>query len=223
MCKLDDKGMEVQRQAPFEARLRQDFDMALREAGEFYGRSGAIYRTLRALASHLDEAGIPYAVLGAIALAQYGRVRMTEDIDILLTADGLKAFHERFVGRGYVLAFEGARKSFRDAETGVRIEVVTTGEYPGDGKPKPVSFPDPTQASVDREGIRVLTLEKLVELKLASGQSAPHRLRDLADVQDLMHAKRLPAEFGEKLDASVRAKYRQLWDTVQAAGTTHSA
>jgi len=64
--------------------------------------------------------------------------------------------------------------------------------------------------------VRFVTLEKLVELKLASGMTAPHRLRDLADVQDLIRALRLPADFAARLDASVRATYAQLWSQVQA-------
>ena len=38
----------------------------------------------------------------------------------------------------------------------------------------------------------MVTLERLIELKLASGASAPHRLRDLADVQDLIIRLGLP-------------------------------
>jgi len=137
---------------------------------------------------------------------------MTQDIDLLLTREGLAAFKSLCLGRGYVPAFEGAQKTFRSAETGVRIEIIISGEYPGDGLPKPVSFPHPLESSGDIDGIRVITLERLVELKLASGMSAPHRRRDLADVQDLIREKGLKEEFVEQLDASVRSLYRQLWD-----------
>jgi hypothetical protein len=116
------------------------------------------------------------------------------------------------LGRGYVPAFSGAQKTFRATETGVRIEIITSGEYPGDGLPKPVSFPDPQTSSVDRGGIHVVTLERLVELKLASGMTAPHRRRDLADVQDLIRTLGLQVDFAEQLDASVRTLYRQLWE-----------
>jgi hypothetical protein len=80
-----------------------------------------------------------------------------------------------------------------------------------------VVFPDPVVASVEVEGVRVVTLDKLIELKLASGMSAPHRLRDLADVQDLIGALSLPAEFAEHLDESVRSEYQRLWQTVRPA------
>jgi len=200
----------------FETYVRESGERILQEAGEFFMQRGNVYQALRELARRLGEAHIPYAVTDTLALGQHGMPRMTLDIDILLTSDGLREFKARYLGRGFVPAFPGAEKSFRAAETGVRIEVLTTGEYPGDGLPKPVRFPDPREASVEMDGVRFVTLEKLVELKLASGMTAPHRLRDLADVQDLIRALRLPADFAARLDASVRATYAQLWSQVQA-------
>jgi hypothetical protein len=186
----------------------------LREASVYFVGEGRLYNTLRRLTQRLDAEGIPYALLGGIALAEHGYPRLTEDIDLLLTPSGLERFRHRLVGRGYRPAFNGAKKSFRDTETGVRIEIVTTGEYPGDGLPKPVAFPDPTTPGITEEveGIRVITLEKLIELKLASGMSAPHRLRDLADVLDLIARLRLPLELVDRLDPWVRATYRELWE-----------
>lgn len=153
-----------------------------------------------------------------MALYLSGYERLTTDVDLLMTPEGLETFRERFLGRGFRAAFSGARKTFRDTETKVKVEVITTGEYPGDGKPKSVSFPDPAVASTDREGIRVITLDKLIELKLASGLSAPHRTHiDLADVQRLIEELRLPLELADQLDASVRPEYRRLWDFAQRA------
>jgi len=92
-----------------------------------------------------------------------------------------------------------------------------TGEYPGDGKPKAVAFPDPRAAATEVEGLRVLTLPRLVELKLASGMSAPHRLRDLADVQEIIKARQLDDGFALELDQSVRPTYLDLLRAVQSA------
>src|SRR5439155_21066945 len=129
--------------------------------------------------------------------------------DILVTAEGLEEIHRRLEGLGYVPPFAGS-KNLRDAERGVRIEFLVTGRYPGDGKPKPVAFPSPDDASIEIEGIRCLRLDRLIELKLAAG-TAPGRRRDLADVQELIRILRLPAGFAIRLDASVRDLYAELW------------
>jgi len=190
---------------------------ALREADELFAKRGSVYDTLHRLDRRLREEGIPYALIGGMALVSHGYERLTKDVDILLTPEGLAAYAEKCVGRGYVPAFTGARKTFRDTANNVRIEIITTGEYPGDGKPKPVAFPDPAQASVERDGVRVIRLEKLIELKLASGLSAAHRLRDLADVQDVIIALDLPLDLADRLDASVQGEYRRLWEAARSA------
>lgn len=174
-------------------------------------KEGDVYQTLRNLVERLDSERIDYAVIGAMALVAHGYRRFTEDVDILLTPRGLERFRKKVEGLGYLPAFDGADKTFRDTRTRVKVEIMTTGEYPGDGKPKPVAFPDPTVAREKKEDLWVLQLTKLIELKLASGLTAPHRLKDLADVQELILHLRLPLELGDELDESVRAEYRRLW------------
>jgi hypothetical protein len=185
------------------------------EGLRFFAGKGVLNEALRRLAGDLDEKGINYAVIDAVALNQHGYRRFTEDINVLLTKEGLARFHEELVGRGYRPAFEGATRMFRTVADGVTVEVVTAGEYPGDGRPKPVTFPEPTEATVEIDGVKTISLEKLVELKLASGTSSPDRLKDLADVQELIKAKELPADFAERIDSSVRDKFIELSEAVQ--------
>jgi hypothetical protein len=115
---------------------------------------------------------------------------------------------------GYVPPFMGS-KQLRDAESGVRIEFLVTGEYPGDGKPKPVRFPDPATVAIDLGGSSMITLPKLIELKLASGMTAPDRPRDLDDVIQLIRTNELPREFAATLDPWVRGKFDELWGHAQ--------
>lgn len=190
----------------------------LRQVDSFFMKAGPVYETLHKLASRLPEEQIDYAVIDGMALAMHGLVRPTQDVDLLMTREGLDRFHERLVGRGYVPLFSKAQKRFRDAETNVVVEVVTTGDYPGDGREKPVAFPDPANVSVPLEDISVVRLETLIQLKLASGLSAEHRrLRDLADVQLLIETLDLQAELAERLDPSVSDEYKRLWNLAQQA------
>jgi len=200
----------------YEQRLRANPQAVFEEASLYFSGRGDLYKTLQNLTERLDQAGIPYALIGGMALAQHGFVRMTEDIDILLRPEDLERFKAQLLGRGYVLAFSGANKTLRDTETGVRIKVITGDEYPGDGLPKPVAFPDPATAAAMGD-FQVISLEKLIELKLASGMTAAHRRRDLADVQDLIRTLQLDRAFAEKLAGTVRDLYLQLWQEVQAA------
>ena len=114
-----------------------------------------------------------------MALDAHGFRRLTVDVDILVTREDLNAIHENLEGLGYVPPFTGS-KNLRDAEHGVRVEFLIAGEFPGDGKPKPVAFPDPATVGVEIKGVRYLSLPTLVELKLASGMTNPGRLKDLA-------------------------------------------
>lgn len=126
-------------------------------------KEGKVHQTLKRLARALAEEAIPYAIVGGMALNLLGYTRETVDVGILLTPEGLDRFRERLVGRGYAMAFAGAARSFRDTQTQVKVEALVAGEYPGDGKPKPVAFPDPAQASFERDGYQVITLEKLID------------------------------------------------------------
>ena len=159
--------------------------------------------------------GIPYAVVGGMALFAQWTARFTEDVDILVTRDGLRAAHEKLSGLGYVEPFAKS-KNLRDAETGVRIEFLITGHYPGDGKPKPVAFPDPAAISTEKDGIRYINLPALVELKLASGMSSPDRMKDLTDVQELVKLLRLPRDYAGTLNPYVQGKYQELWTAAHA-------
>jgi len=190
---------------------------AYQEGLRFFMGEGVLNHTIQQLRRDLESAGIDYSVIGALALNQHGYRRFTEDIDLLMTKEGLQKFQDILVGLGYRPAFEGAIKKFRTIRENVPVEIVTTGEYPGDGLPKPVRFHDPKDHFVVIEGIKTVTLEKLIELKLASGMSAPDRLRDLADVQEMIRLKKLGAEFADKLNPYVREKFLELYRAVDPA------
>lgn len=100
------------------------------EGLRFFMGKGLLNNALRRVASDLEEHGIDYNVIGAIALNQHGYRRFTEDIDLLLTRQGLERFREELVGLGYRPAFEGPARKFQTAQENVPIKIITSGEYP---------------------------------------------------------------------------------------------
>ncbi len=175
-----------------------------------------VHLALERLVDRLTELGIPYAIVGAMSLNAYGYQRTTTDVDVLVRREGLEAFKKAFLGRGYVEKFPGS-KGLRDATHNVKIDILLTGEYPGDGKEKPIAFPDPAEEAVRGERFALLPLSTLIELKLASGMTAPHRLRDLADVIELIRVNALGEELAESLNPYVREKYLELWQAAQVS------
>src|SRR5262245_7853507 len=126
----------------YETQLNRDFDWALREGSMHFEKDSAVHKALRKIVKRLEELGIPYVVVGGMAMFFHGYRRFTEDVDLLVTDKGLKEIHAKLEGLGYTAPFAGS-KQLRDAETGVRIEFLVAGTYPGDGQPKPISFPEP--------------------------------------------------------------------------------
>src|SRR5258705_4885171 len=123
------------------------------EARRYFRGEGILNKTLTRISKELESHGIDYAVIGAAALLAHGYPRFTDGIDLVMTTEGRQKF----------------RDELRSTADGIDIEVMTSGEYPGDGKPKPVSMPRPAEASIEIDGIKFVTLEKLIELKLSSG------------------------------------------------------
>lgn len=147
---------------------------------------------MRNTISEVDELGIPYAIAGALAANAHGHARTTEDVDVLLTREGLTAFKARW------------RRDRR---------ACSPASSPATGKPKPVAFPDPSVGEPSADGYSVLPLRTLLVLKIASGMTAPHRVQDLADAIQLIRRNALPQDW--PVDGFVADRYRELWALAQ--------
>lgn len=199
----------------YEQKLSTDFEWGLREGSMYFAGSSAVHKTLVGIARRLGELGIDYAVAGGMCLYRHGFQRFTQDVDVIVTPEGLAQLHDQLEGRGYVKPFD-ASKNLRDAETGVRIDFIVSGQFPGDGKPGPIAFPVPNTVAKEIDGVRYVDLVPFIELKLASGQVS-HRAQDLHDVQQLIGVRSLPRELAEQLHPSLRDAYLQKWDDAQRA------
>jgi hypothetical protein len=192
-----------------ETRLEESVDYCWRF---FVGQADA-QRACAKLVRILEAEGVPYAIIGALALNEYGHKRVTVDVDLVMRDEDLQAFKSRWLGRGYAERVPGTGKLL-DTEFSVHVDVLSTGRFPGDDKPKPIAFPDPATAAVRGKPFAMLPVERWIELKLASGMVAAHRLKDLADVQELIKSINLPRDFAERLDPWVRPTFVRLRQAV---------
>ena len=176
-----------------------------------------VHDTMRRLAKALDDLEIPFAIAGAMAANAHGHRRTTADVDVLMRRDDLMRFKDCWLGRGWVDLFEGS-KGFKDVMNGVKVDVLIVGDFPGDGKAKPVSFPEPESVrEVRDESLPYLNLRTLLELKIASGMTAAHRPRDLDDAIQLIRINALREDYAEQLNPFVREKFAELWRAAQVS------
>jgi hypothetical protein len=171
-------------------------------------------KAVRKLVDILESEGVPYAIIGALALNEYGHRRVTIDVDLVMREADLQAFKARWLGRGYAERVAGTGKLI-DTEHDVHVDVLSTGRFPGDDKPKPIAFPDPATTAIRGKPFALLPIERWIELKLASGMVAPHRGKDLVDVQELIRSASLPRDLSLRLDPWVRDKFLELWEFAQ--------
>jgi hypothetical protein len=167
----------------------------------FFAGKDEVHKTLRRLVKRLEKAGIPYAVLGGMAVNAHKYVRTTGDVDLLLTPEGLEEFRKRFVSKNYRQK-EGRPRRFVDRINEIDIDFLIAGRFPGSGAPGPIAFPDPGLVAERIDAITVVNLPTLIELKLAA-----RRHRDFGDVVELIRFNDLDEPFAEGLHSSVRRDY----------------
>jgi hypothetical protein len=184
--------------------------------GRFFLGQAEAHKALYKLTAILEAEDLPYAIIGAFALIEYGHYRVTVDVDLVMREESLAAFKQRWLGNGYAERVPGTGKLL-DTELCVNIDVLSTGRFPGDDKPKPIAFPDPAVTAIRGARFALLPMPLFIELKLASGMVAPHRGKDLVDVQELIRSTRLPRDVVNELNLWVRAKFLELWELAQAA------
>ncbi len=172
----------------------------------FFAGRDEVHRTMKRLLRRLERAKIPYVVAGGMAVYLHGYRRTTDDVDVLVTREGLAEFRRRYVPR-YYRANPNRERRLIDRADDVIIDFLVTGLFPGSGKPGPIAFPDPEKVVEVLNKTRVLDLATLIQLKLAA-----RRHQDFADVVALIRARNLDEAFLERLDRSVHRDFIECLD-----------
>ena len=170
-------------------------------------------RLLRSTAA-LDNAGVPYAVIGGNAVASWvasidvAAVRNTQDVDLLLRRPDLDAAKEALHKEGFVFRHVRGMDMFLDGgEAKVRdaVHILFAGEKvrPDDLLP----FPDICE-SEQAAFFRVLSLEALVGNKLNV-----FRTKDQMHLRDMLDVELIDATWTTKYPPELAARLQLLIDT----------
>src|ERR1700724_2281024 len=93
--------VERESPGPLDPEKEARFFAGAAEATRFFMGDADVQHALEKIVRLLDGDGIPYAIVGGMALNEYGYRRVTVDVDVLLTRAGLDAFQAQHLGLGY--------------------------------------------------------------------------------------------------------------------------
>jgi len=161
----------------------------------------------------LDEAGIPYAVVGGNAVAAWvstvdeSAVRNTRNVDVLLRRGDLERTKAVLEAVGFVyrhvagldVFLDGPAASARDA-----VHVVFAGETVREGEPAA----NPDVSATDRApGWNLVTLDALVQIKLTA-----FRDKDRTHLRDLVDVGLVDRSWLDKLEPALSDRLRSILD-----------
>lgn len=162
----------------------------------------------------LSEAEIPHSVCGGVAVCLHGYQRNTTDVDLIIKRERANDVRQILESAG--LQWDAVNKEFRTAG-GIAVQFLMTGDRAG--KDSEVRLPSPTgdQNVETIEGLPVLRLSRLIEIKIACGAENVRRMhKDFADVVELIAIRKLDGAFAKYLHKSVRDIYRKLVKNAQS-------
>jgi hypothetical protein len=172
------------------------------------GRYGRVVKAV----DHLLEVMQCVAVLGGgWAVWHHGySERVTQDLDVALPASRIDEFLRVASLAGFQLLpkRKGRWPKLIHKESGVTVDILPEGARPGTlSKPAPTTIPPPGEMGAAGSKLCYMTLESLLELKLAAG-----REKDFADVVALLKVNMDRIKNLRQHVAKAHKAYAQLFD-----------
>lgn len=168
---------------------------------------------LRRVADSLNQAGIPYALVGGNAVQHWvaqvdeSVVRNTRDVDIILNRKDLPQAIQALENSGFIYRHAGGIDMFLDgpdAKARDAVHVVFAGEKVREEYTEPV--PD-----IDRfeliENVRTLPLEDLVRMKLTS-----YRRKDQVHILDMISIGIIDESWLDLFSQQLQSRLKELLD-----------
>ncbi len=161
----------------------------------------------------LGEADSEYAICGGVAVSLHGYQRNTIGLDLVIRRKDTVRIRELLESAG--LTWDQSAAEFR-TQGGVALQFLLAGESAGRGTGIRIPVPAGDENVEDIEGLTVLRLSRLIEMKLACGSANLRRThKDYADVVELIEIRQLDGSFAGFLDKSLRKTFRELVRRVQ--------
>jgi hypothetical protein len=156
----------------------------------------------------LTDAGIAYSVCGGVAVCLHGYQRNTTDLDLVIRSEDSDSVRRILTEAGFV--WDPEKAEFRTAG-GIAIQFLIAGHKAGKGTEVSVSEPIGELNVELIEGLSVVRLSRLIEMKIACGMSNLRRThKDFADVVELIAIRHLDGSFARFLHKSLRPTFREL-------------
>ncbi len=156
----------------------------------------------------LTDAGIAYSICGGVAVCLHGYQRNTTDLDLVIRSDDSDAVRRVLSKAGYV--WDSEQSEFRTAD-GIAIQFLIAGQKAGKGTEVSVCEPIGDLNVEQIQGLSVVRLSRLIEMKIACGMSNLRRThKDFADVVELIVIRKLDGSFARFLHKSLRPTFRKL-------------
>jgi len=173
-----------------------------------------LWETASLCHAHLDDAKIDYSICGGVAVCLHGYQRNTVDIDLIVRADDASQVQKILSDAGFV--WNQANQEFK-ASSNIVVQFLIAGESAGHGMEVKIPEPSGTENVESIEGLNVVRLSRLIEMKLACGTANIRRThKDFADVVELIAVRKLDGRFASLLHKSLRKTFRDLVKRVQS-------
>ena len=171
-----------------------------------------LFKVVRRLAEALGPAGIPYRIVGGLAVFFHVNdrepmaARMTRDVDVLVARRDLERIAHAAERHGFTYRHAAGVDMLVDAErpkARSAVHLLFTGE-----KIRPAYVTPPpefSQPSLTWEGVPLANVADLVQMKLTS-----FRLKDQVHIQDMDSVELITTEIEEQLSDTLRERLAQV-------------
>lgn len=189
--------------------------VSMLEPQDLPGRYGRVVQSIDRV---LQAAECEAVIAGGWAVWRHGYVgRVTQDVDIVLSTESIEEFMRVAGISGFqkLNQLPGRWPKLLHKETDVQVDILPEGARPG--RPPifaPTTIPSPVRLGAQDHSLRYIHLLGLIELKLAAG-----RLKDQADVVELIRSNREQTAQIRAHLATVHAQYIQNFDALMVEST----